>query len=184
MFRIAGIRVEKTQGYNPHPKLRFALPLATGFQSENELLEVFLETEFDDDGLISAINSISPQGLEILAVTRVSDTFPKITAVVDALGYRVNFSVNSVVPKVSFDDLINTKKGEVRVVDNLISIKLDNNQLSLIIKVENQKTLRPDDLVRHMYPDIGLENILITRTGIYSRPDERLNPLPAGLELI
>src|SRR5690554_1536662 len=87
LFRIAGIEIEHTQGFNPRPRIRFALPLATGFESEGELMEVFLVRE--KPGLLAAINGVCPPGLKLLAATPVATDFPKLTALVDALEYRV-----------------------------------------------------------------------------------------------
>lgn len=177
MFRIAGIRVEKTKGYNPHPRIRFALPLATGFQSENELLEVFLEQEAELKQVISAVNRIAPQGLKIVAATQVATDFPKITAVVAALEYRISF----------FDwqpSLGPFAIDAIRGAEFLLSLETEEESLKMLAKVDNQRTLRPDDLVRQLYHEIGLENFLVTRTGIFSQPNPRINPPPAGLKML
>ena len=177
MFRIAGIKVENTKGYNPHPRIRFALPLATGFQSENELLEVFLEQEADLKQVISAINRIAPQGLKIAAATQVAMDFPKITAVVAALEYRISFLNWPPDPGPFATDAL-------RGAEFLLSLEAEGDGLKMLAKVDNQKSLRPDALVKHLYPEIGLENFMVTRTGIFSQTNLRLNPLPAGLKML
>jgi radical SAM-linked protein len=185
MFRIAGINLQKTQGYNPHPKMRFAVPLATGFQSVNELLEVYLEEDIEPDQLILAINSIAPQGLGIIAASSVPEAYPKLTAVVDALEYKVEFAVSyDIQEDAKFSDVVQTKGGDVNVSEFLLRHDWEKGSLKLTIKVENQKTLRPDVLVSDLYPSIEIDKIAITRTGIYTRPNERILPLPAGLKFL
>ena len=184
LFRIAGIELQKTEGYNPHPKMRFAVPLATGFQSENELLEIYLVKAMEPKELISALNSVSPQGLRVLAATPLPEGFPKITSVVDALEYRVDFALSPPLANGDDIDVVQTKSGDIKVSEFLLNFRQEDNNLRLLLKVDMQKTLRPDIIVSHLYPDIGVEKISITRIGIYSHENDRIDPVPAGLQIL
>lgn len=185
LFRIAGIEVQMTQGYNPHPRIRFAVPLATGFQSTSELLEVHLAAEMKEGEVIQALNCVTPQGLDVLAAIRVSDQFPKVTALVDALQYQV------LLPKDILDSAslcvsgtIATKSGEISVSEYLLSAVKQADNLLLLIKVNNQRTLRPDLVVQSYFPNLSSGQYSITRTGIFARDDSKISPVPTGLSIL
>ena len=171
MFRLAHIDLEMTQGYNPRPKMRFALPLATSFQGERELLEVYLAKKTSK--IVERINLIAPQGFRVHAATCVPQTFPKITALVDALGYQVELprSLNN-------SDCLYRQAG-----GNLLFSSQEEKTLRLLIKVENQRTVRPDTLVAACFEGSIPASFSITRTGIYTAKRE-LEPLPQGLKML
>jgi hypothetical protein len=172
IFRLAGISIQLTQGYNPRPKMRFASPLATSFQGERELLEVFLDEE--EQNVEGRLNAVMPQGLKVLASTPVPQDFPKVTALVDALAYRV------LLPH-PLDSLESIAR---EAGDYLLSAKLAGQELNMLIKVENQRTLRPDNLAGISFPGFNAVGFPVTRTGIYARQNSRISPVPAGLFLL
>lgn len=172
IFRLAGIALQQTQGYNPRPKMRFASPLATGFQGERELLEVFLGEE--EQNVEERLNAVMPPGLTVLASTPVPQEFPKVTALVDALAYRV------ALPH-SLDSLESIAR---EAGDYLLSVKLAGEEMILLLKVENQRTLRPDTLAEKCFPGFDAAGFSVTRTGIYARQNPRISPVPAGLFLL
>lgn len=169
IFRLAGLSLEQTQGYNPRPKLRFALPLATGFQGENELLEVFLQEE--KEGVVERLNEVAPKGLSVLASTIVPSTFPKVTSLVDALAYQVQL------PYVPDNLQCNLKEAG----EYLLSAELSGNELSLLLRVDNQKTVRPDVVASACCLGYDAPSFPITRKGIFSYKNEIISPWPAGL---
>lgn len=185
LFRIAGIEVQMTQGYNPHPKIRFAAPLATGFQSTSELLEVHLATDMIEGEVIQALNCVSPQGLDVLAATRVPDQFPKVTALVDALQYQVQLS-DELLASASLccSDTISTKSGEISVSEYLLSVVKQTDKILLLIKVNSQRTLRPDLVVQSYFPNLNSGQYSIIRTGIFARNNSKISPVPTGLSIL
>jgi len=62
-FRIAGIDIEYTKGFNPGPKMRFFVPLPVGVEGENEVVVVYLEEL--KDGMIDGLQKILPDWLVI-----------------------------------------------------------------------------------------------------------------------
>ncbi|NLY31604.1 MAG: DUF2344 domain-containing protein [Firmicutes bacterium] len=172
IFRLAGMRLEMTKGYNPRPRMRFALPLATGFQGERELLEVFLETE--EENVVARLNKVMPRGLSVLTAAPVADTYPKITALVDAVAYRVELPA-------SLPDLHCVAQA---AGDYLLAADQKEAQLTLLLKVDNQRSVRPDNIAAVCFPERDPADFAITRTGIYTRKNEKKLPLPAGLLLL
>ena len=49
LFRRENIPMLYSEGFNPKPKMNFALPLAVGIQAVNDYLEIEVEDGFDTD---------------------------------------------------------------------------------------------------------------------------------------
>lgn len=64
----AEIPVKYTEGFNPHPYLVFAAPLALGISGEREYFEIKITAEMAFDEMKNRLNSTLPAGLKILAV--------------------------------------------------------------------------------------------------------------------
>lgn len=180
LFRIAGIEIEHSQGFNPRPRIRFALPLPTGFESQGELLEVFLVREEED--LLRAVNSVCPPGLEVLAATPVATDFPKLTSLVDALEYRVRLPQAEDVVLGQVSDMVESRGESLSLSEYVLASQVRNGEWRLLVKVENQKTLRPDAIAHHYFPHYQEVEFHITRTGIYTR--RPVHPLPQGLSIL
>lgn len=181
VFRIADIDLEETQGFNPRPRIRFAMPLPTGFESQGELLEAFL-VEAPGKSFLETINDVCPRGLELLAATPVPHDFPKLTALVNALEYRVNLPGGRNVMLAEVSDEVETKTGVVSLSEWVLASQAEGRDLRLLLKVDNQQTLRPDYLAHHFFPQYDTVQFKITRTGIYTQ--KRLEVLPQGLSIL
>ncbi len=67
--RRSGIPLWYTEGFNPHPKLNFALPLSLGFESDYEAVDIRLEDDgFTTEQTYELIAPVMPEGLELIAV--------------------------------------------------------------------------------------------------------------------
>jgi radical SAM-linked protein len=86
MIRRAQLPMRWTQGFNPHPRLVFALPLSLGIVGSNEVVELELEGEITPDEVQARLLAHSLPGIDILSVQAID---PKITAHVRRAGYRV-----------------------------------------------------------------------------------------------
>lgn len=56
VFIRAGLPLWFTKGFNPHPKLNFAMPLSVGTQSECELLDLRFKTDMDPAEVMNRMN--------------------------------------------------------------------------------------------------------------------------------
>lgn len=59
-FRRGQVPLMFSQGFNPHPKIAFAAPLSVGYSSEAELVEIEVETGFDDQQLSRIFSECFP----------------------------------------------------------------------------------------------------------------------------
>ena len=54
-FKVMGLDIRYSNGYNPHPKMSFAQPLSLGYSSLCEYLEFETITPHDPESLFSSI---------------------------------------------------------------------------------------------------------------------------------
>jgi radical SAM-linked protein len=78
IFMRAGISIVFSEGFNPHPKMVFAVPLPLGASSECELLEFRLEEERDPSYILQRLKSVCPVGIEIFSVELAERKFTDI----------------------------------------------------------------------------------------------------------
>ena len=88
-MRRAGIPVSHSRGFNPHPKISFALPLPVGVTSENDVLDVELASPMEVGEFIRRLNAALPPGLRVDAAREVSEDAPSLMSIVDAARYEV-----------------------------------------------------------------------------------------------
>lgn len=81
----AEIPVKYTEGFNPHPYLVFAAPLALGIEGEREYFEIKLTKEMPLEEIKNRLNKTLPQGLKILDVFEATNDFNDI----ESAEYRV-----------------------------------------------------------------------------------------------
>ena len=86
MLRRAALPVCRTQGFNPRPRLVFALSLPLGVVGCEEVAELELEPGLSLEEIEERLGRQCPPGLRVLNVRRVD---PRTTAQVRALCYRV-----------------------------------------------------------------------------------------------
>jgi radical SAM-linked protein len=88
-FRRAGIPLAYSEGFNPHPKMSLAVPLAVGVTSEAELMDVVLTKVVSPHWFIQAVNQQLPAGITILGVFQISPLLPSLQSQVRFAEYRV-----------------------------------------------------------------------------------------------
>ncbi len=74
----AEIPVKYTEGFNPHPYLVFAAPLALGITGEKEYFEIKITEEMPLEEMKERLNANLPQGLYIRKVSESGDDFNEI----------------------------------------------------------------------------------------------------------
>jgi radical SAM-linked protein len=86
MLRRAALPVHCSEGFNPKPRMVFALSLALGIIGRREILEIELDEDIAAEELQRRLAEQAPAGLEILQVER---TESKVAAHVVRVCYRV-----------------------------------------------------------------------------------------------
>jgi radical SAM-linked protein len=86
MLRRAAIPFQTTQGFNPKPRLAFALSLGLGIVGCREIVDLELNQEMSAEVLCERLSAQAPSGLAIISVTRLD---PRARPRVVGLTYRI-----------------------------------------------------------------------------------------------
>lgn len=85
----AGISLAYSEGFNPHPRMSLAAPLAVGVTSEAELMDITLTRFVSPHFFTSAVGQQLPPGTEILQAYPVAPTLPSLQSQVRYAEYKV-----------------------------------------------------------------------------------------------
>jgi radical SAM-linked protein len=155
MLRRAAIPVHCTQGYNPKPRLVFALSLALGIVGSEEVAELELEEAVDPETLRQLLAHEAPQGLEILCVERIA---PKSGARVRSMTYRLplpDSDTAAVQERIAVtleapDCWIRRAKAGARPVDlraSIADLRVASGFLEFDLRATPQGTARPEEVL-------------------------------------
>lgn len=89
-LRRAGIDIAYSEGFNPHPRISLAAPLALGITSEAELMDIFTNRHISPHSFTSLLERQLPPGIEILQVCLVAPTMPALQSQVRFAEYAVD----------------------------------------------------------------------------------------------
>jgi len=83
LLRRAAIPVAHSQGFNPRPKIVFALALALGIEGRREVVELDLAEPLPPDEVLQRLRAAAPPGLEFLDAESVPPGRPAHAAAVE-----------------------------------------------------------------------------------------------------
>jgi radical SAM-linked protein len=85
----ADITIAYSEGFNPHPRLSLAVPLALGMTSEAELMDVFLARWISPHSFTELMNRQLPPGIEIMQTYQIAPAMPSLQSQVRFAEYKV-----------------------------------------------------------------------------------------------
>ena len=91
----AGIDIAYSEGYNPHPRLSLAAPLALGVTSEAELMDAVLARNSSPHYFTDAVNHRLPSGVEILQAHEMPLELPSLQSQIRAAEYQVELEAGN-----------------------------------------------------------------------------------------
>jgi len=189
----AGIRLSYSQGFNPHPHMSFASPLALGASGENEIMEIRIENEMSDREIFDNLARELPQGLHVKAVRTIPDQQPAIMSLVKVNEYRIVFPedlpMRAILDRLMAQETIMLKKtGKVKGRKQLIDVDVKplirriewENENTLLLQCEggSETNLKPELLLTKLYLDAGCperqHEETVCRTRMFGRSEEGL----------
>lgn len=153
--RRAELPVAYSEGFNPHPKFVFGMPIPVGTTSECEYVDITLTQDIAKDELISKLNYSMPPAVRILEATEITEQTPNIMKNMAAAKYRIEADfesgeIESIVAKAhEKDELVVEKKSKsgTKMVDirpMIFYAAEENGCLILTTAAGNEVTLRAD----------------------------------------
>lgn len=152
-FRRSGLPVWYTQGFNPHIYMTFALPIALGYESECESVDIRLTRQTDFSEVTECLNKALPPGFSVVKAQSPSQD-PQAIAWADydirliytetdarLIGQKLNTFLALPVIEVSKK----TKKGEklidIKPLCEVLSAKIEEDVITLKLRTASGNTL-------------------------------------------
>ncbi len=88
-FRRAGIPLAYSEGFNPHPRISLAAPLALGITSEAELMDIVTTRLVSPHTFKESVNRQLPPGIGIREVHLIAMTLPSLQSQIRYTEYWV-----------------------------------------------------------------------------------------------
>ncbi|MBC7959235.1 MAG: DUF2344 domain-containing protein, partial [Vallitaleaceae bacterium] len=197
IFRKSGIPIAYSGGFSPHQVFSIAAPLPVGMTSEGEYLDLKLETTYDLEKLLTAIQGSCPKGLIIQSVVVLDEEEIPAMAAVSAAKYRIHqrepfFTAEKISDFASRDSIVirkKTKKGlwlDFDIKPGILQITptTDNNVL-MTLASGSVLNIKPEAVFEAYCEFIGQSyeprNFLIHRLELY-HGDTDLIPLSTPIK--
>lgn len=157
-FKRTGIKLQYSQGFNPHPKMGFAQPLSLGYSSSGEYLEFDTMESYETGYILEKINSIMPEGVEVSSCEELPPGGKTLTALTEYADYELriplegNFdgNIKEILEKYMTRDQIvvlkHSRKSGKDIELNIkpmiaeITIVVDNNNIMITTKLSAGST--------------------------------------------
>jgi radical SAM-linked protein len=189
--RRARLPIAFTSGFNPHPKIAFAAPLAVGTAGEKEFADIELAVEVPETSVQEDLDGTLPEGLHLLEVRKIVDRAPALMSMVESATYRCEARLNRPFKKDALDQAIEAflnqpeilvqrknKTGEKKVYDIrpgifAMSGRLDNDIIIIEteLKTGSRDNIRLEEVVEAFLTSSELPiqgKFVLYRTGLYS----------------
>lgn len=135
-LRRARIPMAYSQGFNPHPKMSFGPPLAVGFESETELMDIELTIYSELSTMIKNLSREMPPGIGILEGQEMPLVIKSLSASINGAVYQVAVE-GQIIGKLPAQ--VEVKKDASNIVELLMQLPL------------GEKNVRPDKLCAEIF---------------------------------
>jgi radical SAM-linked protein len=176
-------------GFNPQPRLAFAAPLPVGTAALAEFVEIQLTEDIRIVDLLENLNRQMPDGIKVLAGSRVPEGEGSLMARIDILAYEIELpqtvrqeaqeAVHKLIQMKEAKIFRKTKKGfverDIKPYISKIALadrdKEDGWRLGLLLKTGPTGSVRPEEVLKAM----GIEeDAVILRTGTLIQAGDNL----------
>ena len=96
----AGIALAYSEGFNPHPRMSLAAPLALGVTSDAELMDIVLAKFISPHTFTAAVGRQLPRGIAISGIFNTALTMPSLQSQLRYAEYAVGISTQKGQPEV------------------------------------------------------------------------------------
>jgi len=175
-FRRAGIKLVYSQGFHPHPKIAYSPPLAIGFTSEAEYLDVQYFQERGKE-IITHLNRVLPTGLRILKAKNIFSKPRSLASVINRAVYELKLPEifdkaqlnEKIIQFIARESVVvqRQRKNDIVEVDirpYVEAVNLDRASQKLVMTMifKDSKTARVQEVLSEMF-GMNDEEIALTR---------------------
>jgi len=187
MLRRAALPFHSTSGFNPKPRLIFAMPLPLGISGSQEIVELELDQPVLLEEVQAALVRQAPPGLEILALERID---PKTTAHVRRATYRIALETSCVqelaeriqallAAEACWIERERPQRKRLNARPFVSDIRLKSDALEMELVVTPNGTVRPEEVLKLLaFENLIEAGVPLERTKL-ELEEEALSPVPA-----
>lgn len=160
----AGVPVWYTEGFNPHPKMVFALPLSLGTESLCEYMDFKITRPMDHPEITARLNRALPPEIKVLHTYIPKNKFSESAWAEYLIDSPEKIDISPLLQE-QLVVMKKTKSGEkeVDIAPQIKFAKLDGKFLRVILRADNANFLNPELIVK----TLGLSDYSITRTHVF-----------------
>jgi radical SAM-linked protein len=185
--RRAGLPLQYSQGFSPHPKIAFGSGLPVGYASEVELLDVGLTEALDPDDLVGRFNEGLPAGLRILGAAPLPPGAPSLGTLIAAADHTVTTSEPWAAERLRWFlgldgyEISRPHKDAERVDDlraGVVRAEVTDNGFTIRTRLRPRST-RPSDVFAAMGQSAGVSHPIASfeRTALLTEEESGFVPL-------
>lgn len=177
-FSRAGIPIYYSEGFNPHPKMVFSLPLSIGSESTCEYLDIKLNEPMEKNDLIQKLNAQFPPELQFTDVYERTTDFLSIRSAKYEITLYEKVDQEEVKTALEGPVVITkkSKKGmvEVDLLRGIIDYSVEKTENGVLLTAElwakQDGYVNPDHLVKGIGAKLGKElwDYDIVRCAVYN----------------
>ena len=175
MLRRAALPFHSTSGFNPKPRLVFALSLALGIEGHDEVVELELDEQMSEREVHERLAAQAPPGLEITSVRRID---PKATAQPRRARYRIELPPDDsdalperiralLAAEHCFIERTRPQPRRVDIRQYLLDVRVADGGLEMDLEVTPTGTARPEEVLSALgLGDLPASGSVLRRTAL------------------
>ncbi|MEN8906371.1 MAG: TIGR03936 family radical SAM-associated protein [Clostridiales bacterium] len=172
-LKRADLPIDYSNGFNPHPKIVFGLPLSVGVTSESEFVDFQFKDKIIPVDFIKRVNTQLPQDVETITAKEF-DNNKNIMNLIERASYEIEVSFCKDINREEIDNLVEEflNKNEIIVSKKAKKKLKDINIRPLVHKFELKKVYINND----NYNSFGKRNIVTFFINVSAGTRENLKP--------
>lgn len=166
----AGIDIWYSEGFNPQPKIVFAVPLPVGVESECEFMDIKINSYMSCEEIASRLSNSFPDEMKVIDVYVPEQKLKNIVYIdyeMEIVSPSVKDDTADVISKLLSEDLFVTKKSkgtekEINVKDYIKSVDVKNEygkiKINAILCGGGDKNINPELFIEAIRANTGILN--------------------------
>ena len=187
-FRRSQLPIAFSQGFTPRPKISFGLPLAMGFISDAEYLDIQLAGQPPDD-FCDRLSRCLPCGLEIIRIKKFELRPRSLMSVTNRIDYHIHL-LQTINLQDKIDEfrssktkiVLRKKNNQTQFIDikpyveEILPVEKETNTVDIVTHLDGGKTARIEEILRDIlgFTPYQIATSLVKRTAAYIQRDNRL----------
>ena len=198
-LRRANLPVMLTEGFNPHPRLSFAMPLSVGHTALGEYFEITLTEKIPEQEIIERFNQCSPQAIVAAEARAITEKQDSMSSQITCAVYQITLPLSekekvrqAISDILSAETIMIEKKTKRKIKETDIRPLIYDLQivdqpqeesgilLQALISHGSTDNLKISDLLAlfgQRFSDIQVQDGLITREGLYVKEEDQIRSL-------